>query len=135
LRCQRADSALRSQHSAFGLEQDEGEVVAAKGRIQARGARDVQTLGRDAVGGKRPLRLRLPAVLAMGEPGEAALDEQLLARLPLELASQRPRAASHRGVLNVGPMGAAIKPRFATGGGPGIAGLELINQRDAFSAA
>ena len=52
-------------------------------------------------------------VLALGEPGHAALNEQILARLVLELAPERPRAASHRRVVGVGAVCAALEPCLA----------------------
>ena len=113
LRRQRSDGALRSQHAALRLEQDEGEVVAAKAWVQGFGARHVQTLHRDAAGRKRPLGLRLPSVLTVSKPREAALEEKLLARLLLELAPERARAPSHHRVVAVGAVRAAVEPRFA----------------------
>ena len=70
-----------------------------------------------------------PAVLAVREPREAALDEQLLARLLLELAPERPGATGHRRVVDVGAVGAAVKPCLAAGAGARVTGLELIDER------
>jgi hypothetical protein len=66
-------------------------------------------------------------------PRDAALDEQVLARLVLELAPERTRAARHPGVLGVGAVRAGQEPGLAARGGAPVAGLELVDERHALA--
>ena len=99
--------------AGLGLEQDEREVVAAEARVQVGGGIDAQALERDALRFERLRGGRLPAVVAVREPGDPALVHQARARLALELAPERPRAAGHRGVVGVGAVRGADQPRLA----------------------
>ena len=128
---QRADRALRAQHARLGLEEHEAQVVAAEAREQPPGGGRIEPLARDALRGHGPLGGRLPAVLAVGEPGHAALLHQRLARLGLELPPQGAGAARARGVAGIRPVGGPDQPRLAARGRPWIAGLALVDQRDA----
>ena len=60
----------------------------------------------------------------------AALDQQLLAGLGLELAPERAGAARGRRVAGVGTVAAADQPRLAARGRARVAGLELVDERD-----
>ena len=78
---------------------------------------------------------RLPAVGLAGEPHEPALDQQVGARLRLELAPQRARAAGGGGVVGVPAVAAADQARLAARGGAAVAGLELVDERDLHAVA
>jgi hypothetical protein len=97
-----ARTVLCTQHATLRLQQYEGEIVAPEARIKLRRAR-VEMFRGDALRGQRALRRRLPPVLAVGKPGHAAFDEQLLARFVLEFAPERSRATRHLRVFGVGP--------------------------------
>ena len=81
------------------------------------------------------LARRLPAVAAAGEPHQPALDQEVRARLRLELAPERARAPGRRGVAGVLAVAAADQPRLAAGRGAPVARLELVDERDAHALA
>ena len=134
-RGERLGRALGAQHAGLGLVEQELEVLAAEAREQAPALLDSQPLDRDALGAHRLLRRRLPAVAAAGEPDEPALDQQVRARLGLELAPQRARAARRGGVAGVPAVAAAVQARLAARGGAAVAGLELVDERHAHALA
>ena len=73
--------------------------------------------------------------LAAGEPHQPALDQEVRARLGLELAPERAGAARRGGVDRVGAVAAADQPRLAAGGRARVAGLELVDERDVLALA
>jgi hypothetical protein len=111
---ERLHRALGTEHSALWLVEDKSEVVAAEGRVLLGGAGDVETLDRNSLRCERALRGGFPAVLAVGEPCKAALQEEFLPGLFLELVPERARPAGHGCVLSVGSVGAAVEARLAT---------------------
>ena len=130
LRGQRAHAALRPQHPGLRLVEHELQVVDAEAREELRRLAGVEPLRRDALRGHRALGLRLPAVGALGEPRHAALDQQVLAALGLQLAPQLPRSARGTGVVGLGAVRAPVQPRLAARAGARVARLELVDERD-----
>ena len=118
-------------HAGLRLEEHEREVVDAEAGEQPRRLGRVEPLRRDALRGHRALGLGLPAVLALREPRHAALDDQLLAALGLQLAPQRPRpargrACSRRRRRASSGSAATRRPSVARA----VARLELVDERD-----
>ena len=132
---QRLHGALRAQRARLGLEDDEGEVASAEARVQLRRLADLEPLHRDALGRQRALGRRVPAVLGVGEPGDAPHEHQLLAALGLKLAPQRARAPGHGRVVGVGAVRGADQARLAARGGAPVTRLELVDQRHLLAGA
>jgi hypothetical protein len=126
---ERPHRALGPQHAGLGLVQDERETARVEAREQRRALLRREPRVRDSLGGERRRALRLPAVVAAGEPGEPALDQQLFAAFGLELAPQRARPPRRCRVARVRPVAAAGQPRLAARRGARIAGLELVDER------
>ncbi len=125
---ERADRALRPQNPGLGLVQQVREPGGGVAREQPRARLRREPLVRDPLLLEDGDRLRLPAVLAMREPRQAALDQQLLAALGLELAPERPRAPRRGRVVGIRPVAAADQARLAAGGRARVARLELVDQ-------
>ena len=132
---QRAHGPLGAQHAGLRLVEQEGEPVRRPGGIQARALLGREDGVGDALRLEAPRRGGFPAVLAAREPGQPALDEQLLAALGLELAPQLARPPRRRGVAGVRAVAAADQARLAARAGRDVAGLELVHERDAPSLA
>src|SRR5262249_17258717 len=127
---QRLHGALRAQDAGIRLEQHPGEVVGAETGEEPGGGRRVEALAGDALRPDRPLRLGLPAVVAVREPRDAALDEEVGSRLGLELAPERAGAPAQRRVVVLVAVADADEARLAAGGRAPVAGLELVDERD-----
>src|SRR5437764_12914326 len=69
-------AAAGMQYARLRLEQHPREVVAGEGGEQPTGLAGLEALHRDALFAHRTLAGGLPAVVAVREPGEAALDHQ-----------------------------------------------------------
>jgi hypothetical protein len=126
---ERTHRALRAQHARLRLVQQEREAARRPAREQARALLRRQPLVRDALSLQRRDRPRLPAVVAAGEPAQAALDQQLLAALGFELAPERAGAPRRGRVVVVRPVAAADQARLAARRRARVAGLELVDQR------